>query len=260
MRLYALYVKLYVQSGLVYHLETYVKLTTRALGVAASLAFIALLYTRIETLNGWSKHELYLLAGYGGVVVSLHDLLLDTVYDLGQQYVTTGDFDRFLVRPASPLFQLYADDFSDEKLLDVVLNASVVVYAAANVDSLVLTPGTVLYGLVLLPGGVFAIGALYLIAATTVFWTGRAKGLFWMLTDALEFRKYPISIYPRLLKTILWTVLPIAATIFVPVTVLVGAPRWTLAQGVALFVGPVAYFVAYQVWKQGVRRYSSTGS
>jgi ABC-2 type transport system permease protein len=259
-RLYALYVKLYVQSGLVYQLETYVKLLTRFLEAGVSLAFIALLYTKVEAINGWGRWELYLLAGFGGVVVNLHHLFMYNVYNVGEGYVMEGDFDRFLVRPARPLFQLYADKIHDNYVINVLVNAGVFGYAALQVETLALTPLTVLYGLVMLVSGVFAIGALYLVAGTAAFWMGRVEGLFWMLGNAIDFRKYPTSIYSTAVRTILWTVLPVAATIFVPVNVLVGAPRWTLAQGVALFVGPLAYGFAYLIWKRGLRRYSSTGS
>ncbi|EHK01027.1 hypothetical protein HRED_10052 [Candidatus Haloredivivus sp. G17] len=45
------------------------------------------------------------LAGFGGTVIFTQNVFFFNIIRLGEEYLITGDFDRFLVRPLNPLFQ-----------------------------------------------------------------------------------------------------------------------------------------------------------
>ena len=257
--IYWLYFRQYWKSRLIYKTDFTLGFIGQAISLATSLAFLTLIFTQVETLQGWTYNEMLFLAGLSGFIMNLHHIFLFNIFHLGQDYIVTGDMDRFLLRPLSPLFQVYADSISDNNLSKFVINGALIVYAGLQIG-ITLTPVMLLYGIGTIISGVLVFASTYLLFATTAFWTGKSESAIWLIFRVSDFRKYPYSIYGVAIQIILITIIPLAFASFFPATFFLGKEGWTNWQMVTLIVGPVFFLISHKFWKFGLSNYSSTGS
>lgn len=257
--IYWQYFKQFWKSRLVYKTDFAVGFTAQLVNLATSLAFLTLLFTQVETIQGWTFNEMLFLAGIGGVIMNFHHIFLFNVFHL-EDYVVNGRMDRFLVRPLSPLFQVYSARVSDNNLSKLIVNVALVAYAAGKLEIALFTPVKLLYGLSALLSGVMVFAAAFLVFATTAFWTGRSRSAIWLIFRLSDYRRYPFGIYAMPIQIILVTAIPIAFASFFPATFFLERGKWGIWQMLSLVAGPVFYFFALKFWRYGLSSYSSTGS
>lgn len=259
LKIYWLYFRQYWKSRLIYKTDFLLGGVGQLLNTAVSIAFLTLIFTQVDSLQGWTFDEMLFLAGLSGVILFLHHIFFFNIYRLGEDYVLTGDFDRFLLRPLSPLFQVYADTVHDNSLPKVVANAALVVYASIQMG-LVPTPLKVFYGLAAILSGILTVAAIYLFFATTAFWTGTSRNAIWLIFRISDFRRYPLDIFGLAIQAMLVTVVPLAFASFFPAAFLLGKGGYTTWKMATPLAGPVFFGLAYMFWRFGLKRYSSTGS
>lgn len=260
LRIYWLYFRQYWKSRLIYKTDFLLGFIGQAISLGTSLAFLTLLFTQVDSIQGWSYIEMLFLAGLGGFIMNLHHIFLFNIFHLGQDYIIKGKFDRFLVRPLNPLFQVYADGVSDNNLSKLLVNIGLIAYTSQYIGIELLTPIKAVYGLFAIISGVLIFASAYLIFATTAFWTGRSEAAIWLIFQMSDFRKYPFGIFGGAVQIILVTLIPIAFATFFPASFFLEKAGWHTWQMAALIAGPIFYFIAYQFWKFGLENYSSTGS
>lgn len=259
LKVYWMYFRQYWKSRLVYKTDFVLGFTAQAISLTMALAFLTLIFTRVENINGWTFNEMLLLAGIGGFVMNLHHVFLFNIYRLGETFVVRGKLDRLLVRPLNPLFQIYADDVSDNNVSKLLVNMALIVYAGSQ---LALNIGFIelVYALAIIISGVMIFAGVFLLFASTAFWTGKSRSAMWLVFQISDFRKYPYSIYQVPVQAVLVTLVPLAFASFFPATFFLGKPGWQNWQIAAVFAGPIFYLLAYRFWKFGLSNYSSTGS
>ncbi len=259
-RIYWLYFRQFWKSRLIYKADFVLGFTAHTLSVIFSVAFLTLLFTQVESIQGWTFNQMLFLAGVGGFIMNFHHIFLFNIYRLGDDYVVTGKFDRFLVRPLNPLFQVYADEVRDNSVAKLLVNTGLLAYAVPRLDVAIFTPEKMFYSALVLISGVLIFAAVYLAFATTAFWTGRSRAAIWLIFRMSDFRKYPYGIYGTAIQIILVTLIPIAFASFFPASFLLEKEGWTAWQIGAIVAGPIFYLLALKFWSIGVSNYSSTGS
>lgn len=250
---------MYMKSRLIYKADFTLGFFSQLVNLIFSVAFISLLFTQVENIQGWTFNEILLLTGFSGLILNLHHVFLFTLYKLGESYIISGKLDRYFVRPLNMLFQVFARYIADDNISKLLANSVIIAYAW-NQLSYTLTPLKVLYGLTAVFSGVMVIGAIFLVFATTAFWTGRSQAVFWLFFRISDFRKYPYNIFSQPIQLLLITLVPIAFTSFFPTTYLLDMTQWRPWQLASLIVGPIFYLIAYKFWRYGLSEYSSTGS
>lgn len=259
LRIYLLYFRQYMKRRLVYQSDAYISFIGRFIEVGVAVAFLGLLFTQVENIYGWSFNELLFLTGFGGIVMNLHHIFFLNIYKFGENYVITGDFDRFLVRPLNPLFQVYADGVNDSNISKLLGSAAMLVYSGTQMGVEV-TLMKLLYAVPAVISGVLIFGAIYLTASTTAFWLGKSQQIVWVLFNLSDFRKYPYGIYGSAIQILLVTLIPFAFATFFPATYFLEKGSWGTMQMLSLIAGPIFFTIAYSFWKFGLSHYSSTGS
>ena len=258
-QVYRKFLVMYLKSRLIYKADFVLGFTSQLISLITTVAFISLLFTQVESIQGWTFNEILLLAGFSGLILNLHHVFLFSLYSLGEDYIISGRMDRYFVRPLNMLFQVFARYISDDNISKFLANIVIVAYAW-NQIGMALTLQKALYLVTSVFTGVMVIGSIFLVFGTTAFWTGRSKAVFWLFFRVSDFRKYPYSIFSQPIQILLITLIPIAFSSFFPVTFLLGMDSWRNWQIASLLVGPVFYLCAYRFWKFGLSRYSSTGS
>jgi ABC-2 type transport system permease protein len=100
----------------------------------AGLLTIWVVMAQVPSLKGWTLPELWLIYGLITLALSINHMFADNLWTLGEQYVRTGSFDRFLVRPVNPLFHLLADRFCHDGIGNFLVGLVLVLTAAYSLD------------------------------------------------------------------------------------------------------------------------------
>jgi ABC-2 type transport system permease protein len=170
-----------------------------------------------------------------------------------------------LVRPRSTLLQLAGQRVDLRKLGRVAQGAAVLAWGLAHVEAQWWSLSAPLLAAAVLSGAaVFT--ALWLLQAVLCFWSTESLELMNILTyGGYETARFPLAIYPRMLRRVFTFAVPLACTTYFPVVVAalgradpLGAPLW--AQCAAPLLGFAFLAVAAAAWRLGLRRHSSTGS
>ncbi len=225
---------------------------------AAGLLTLWVVMRQIQDLNGWSFDEVLLIYGLLTLAKSINHMFADNLWTIGWNYVRSGDFDRFLVRPIDPLFHLLADRFCHDGIGNFLVGAALVAKSSAALG-IAWTPYRLSYlALAVLSGGAIFI-ALNLITATSAFWIIESIPVTQIVFNTHEFAKYPLTIYHRSIGLLMTWLIPYGFASFYPANYLLGRDVSLLA-----WIGPVMalalLFLSYRVWLIGLRHYSGTGS
>ena len=259
LKVYKEFFKMYMKSRLIYKADFVLGFTSQLINLFFSVAFLSLLFTQVENIQGWTFNEILLLTGFSGMVLNLHHIFFFALYRLGEDYIISGKLDRYFVRPLNVLFQVFARYIADDNISKLMANIFIITYGWSQIG-LAATPLKLLYGMAAIVTGVMVIGTIFLVFGTTAFWTGRSQAVFWLFFQVSDFRRYPYNIFSKPIQILLVTLIPIALSSFFPTTFLLGMQEWRLWQYAALIVPPVTYYTAYRFWKYGLANYSSTGS
>jgi ABC-2 type transport system permease protein len=224
----------------------------------SSLLTIWVVMSQIPSLNGWSLNQILLIYGLITLAKSINHMFADNLWTLGRQYIRTGAFDRFLVRPINPLFHLLADRFCHDGIGNFLVGVALVAISLKELQ-IPLTPMTLLYlALTVISGGLIFI-ALNLITGTSAFWIMDAVPVMRVVFDNHLFAQYPLNIYPKAIGILLTWLIPYGFASYYPATNIMGLQSPWFA-----WLGPLVAILlllcAYQVWKVGLRHYTGTGS
>lgn len=208
-----------------------------------------ILFRLKEDIGGYTMREVMILWGLAASGFGLSRILFARVFSL-PDLIINGKLDSYLVQPKNVLLS--------------------VMTSATNVSAI----GDLLYGLVIYcifgrsPGGFFLflfftvlsaiiLTAFALLLGSLSFWFVRAD-LFSgnMINSLITFSTYPDGIFKGMVKFLLYLIIPVGMTIYLPVQVLVSfdAGKLLVVLGYAVVLSIAAVFVFYR----GLRRYSSS--
>lgn len=232
-------------------------------GLITGLDFVGLwiMFAHLEDLDGFTLPEVALLYGSASLALAVADTAIGSVERIGT-YIRTGRLDQMMTKPVPLLLQVCADQFTLRRLGRLTQASIVFGWACTYVDW---TPSRALVAVSMLVSGGLLFFGLFVGFSCVQFWT----------TDATEFAnaftyggntimQYPMTIFPREVVRSLTYLLPLAFVNWYPCLFLLGrtdpfgSPDWYR------FASPLAALVLVGVttlvWRQGLRRYRSTGS
>lgn len=248
--LYWLFLKNRLKILMEYRVNFLIGATSTIFVQAAGLLAVGVVMTQIPSLDGWSLPEVLFIYGLITLAKSINHMFADNLWTIGRDYVRTGTFDRFMVRPVDPLFHLLADRFCHDGIGNFLVGLVLVVFAASRLD-VVWTLGDIGYlALMVLSGGVIFI-ALNLITAVSGFWLMDSVPVTRVVFDMHEFAKYPLTIYPRAIGLVLTFLIPYGFASFYPATYLLERPVAPILAWGAPLIALLLLFIGTRVWRYG---------
>ncbi|GAA2393144.1 ABC transporter permease [Nonomuraea africana] len=228
---------------------------------AVDVAVILVIFANTTSLAGFTRAEVLFLYGAANVAFSVVDMCVGNI-DRISQHIKAGTFDAILIRPASAWVQTAVDRFTPTRIGRVLQAVAVLCVALAELQ---------------IPWQRIWMVPVMIATAMLIFaslWT-LAGALQFALTDAPEIgsaftygsgqlSQYPFSVYGRDLVRGATYVLPLAFINWQPGLYVLGRDDPFGTPEFLRFLGPPAALLlallAALAWRQGIRRYRSTGS
>ena len=233
--------------------------------VTISFEFLGIwvLFHRFGNLEGWSLAEVALCYGIVNSAFSLCDATTRG-FDMFGQMVKSGDFDRLLLRPRSTALQLAGQELTLRRIGRLAPGLAVLVWSSNALD-IVWSPEKIVLVVAAVVGGACLFSGILVLQATLAFWTTETLEIVNTITyGGVETAQFPLSIYRPWFRRFFTFVVPLATFSYFPAVAILDRGAGSGVPAVLQWCGPAAglLFLAcsLQVWKLGVRHYTSTGS
>jgi ABC-2 type transport system permease protein len=250
------YFRITTANELQYRANFFIQLINSATALATGLIAIALVYSHTDELGGWRQPELLVVMGIhialGGVIGALIQPNMRRL----MEEIEEGTFDLLLTKPADAQLLVSIREFRFWRLIDVVVGLAVIVVGASRLGVTPLRAATFLVAVAL---GMVAIYCVWLVLTTFAFRVVRADAFTDMFEGVYQAGRWPVSIYPGWLRTILTYLIPLAFAVTVPAETLTArvGPAWLL---IGLAVAVVIVAVTRWIWTTNLKRYSGASA
>jgi ABC-2 type transport system permease protein len=252
-----------LRSALQYRTDTFIVIVMALAFQGTGFAFAWVLLSRFESLAGWTLGQVAFLYGLRLIVHAAAGVLTGPFFGLESQ-VRSGEFDRYLIRPLSPLLQFMTQRVEISILGDLL--GGVGIFIAANqLVGLAWTPAALVYLVLAIAGGALAEAAVRILIGALSF-RFLASTSFLYLVDSVfsTFANYPLTIFGGILQFLFTFVLPLAFVAYVPATVLLDRTAELQVNPVLAYVAPAIgvlwIAIAVRVFNRELRNYQSAGS
>ena len=261
------YVKLYftcikrsIVTRLEYKRDTFISIFNFFLTNVASILSIWMIMESIPSLNGWTMAEMGFLYGFSMMPVALDHIFTDDLWTVAYFKVRTGEMDRMFTKPVPVLFQVIAETFQLEGLGEFIVGI-VMLSVCGSMVSVTWSFGAVLVLIVATVFGALMITSFKIIFASLAFKFKRSGPILQVAYNFISYTRYPIKIYPTIIRGLLTFLFPFALIISYPVEIfLFETYSPYLIAAVIVAVSCVLFALSLLIWHLLEKHYESTGS
>ncbi len=247
----------YIKTEMEYSANFWMMLFSGVLTRLVSMAAPFVIYSNLPDIAGWKRDEIYLILSFLFIAEGLCSVLFEGIWQMPAM-VFDGKFDCILSRPVSPLFQVLSYGMGLQGISVFLVGAvSLPVYLRRlgrfHLRGVILSLFFVLCGTLLCM-------SIYLIGNCVVFWfdAGGRTTIPYTLSQVGQYARYPLEIYPGIMRFLLLFLVPYGLICIVPVEILRGSSPMSFSYGIA--VGSLGFFLlARAVFYRGIRHYESVG-
>jgi ABC-2 type transport system permease protein len=258
MRIAWTFIKVGVLNELQYRVNFFVQLFQTALALLTGLVVLALVYSHVDELNGWSEAELLVVLGIqilmGGAIRAWIQPNMQRFID----DVREGTFDYALTKPEDAQVLVSVREFRIWQVVDVVTGAAVMAVGIGRLQSDVGLADALAFGVALLLGTLM-IYCFWLVLSTCAFWIVRMDNIVELFDGVYLTGRWPVGIYPDWLRFGITFLVPIAFAVTVPAEAVTSRLDWqTLALAAGFAV--VLFAITRWFWRFGLRSYSGASA
>lgn len=219
-------------------------------------ATIKFVVASFGTINGWDYGHLAFLYGIAVISHAFSMIFFVQGWFMGG-YVVRGDFDRYMLRPLSVLFQFFFTRFNVVGFTDLIPGICVFAYGCHKVH-FQWNIGNVMAVVLLIIGATLIRGGIYIIMGTFSFWTKSMNDFAGFTQEFFDkTTMYPLSMYPRMMQIMLTYIIPIGWISYYPAKDLLSGVGTGAV--ISLVIGAVTMTLAALFFKVGLRSYESAG-
>jgi ABC-2 type transport system permease protein len=228
---------------------------TQLLGIV----FLKVIYMRIPDINGWIFWEVAFMYAMIYLTEGIGSLFFEGTWRIGS-LINRGELDVILLRPVSPILQVLCNGVGMNGLGNIVTGSIVVVQALIHMPMLWSLEKVAITFLLLVSAIVIRI-SINLASNSIHFWLRTSRNAFPLMVHNLsDFAKYPITIFPVAVRSLITFFVPFAFISFFPAAYIFNKNDldwlWVLSPIVAV----VSAVIAYGIFCLGLRSYESVGN
>lgn len=258
MKLYGKFFIMHLKEAMQYKVSFL--LTTIGVFLVSFNVFLGIffMYERFHEIKGYQLSEILLCYATVLLSFSLAEMFLRG-FDTFAGTIGNGEFDRILVRPRSPIFQIVLGKIAFTHIGRILLALCMFVYGiqASDIEWNIYKVVTLF---LMVFGGAVIFGCLFIIYAAICFFTLEGLEFMNVLTDgAREYGKYPLDIYGKRVLRFCTYLVPYSLFQYYPFLYLTGRTEKSIYMWLPL-VACLFFVPSYLLWRLGLRHYKSTGS
>ncbi len=219
---------------------------------------------KFTDIDGWGFKDISILYGLNLLTYAISGVLFwYSIYHL-EQYVTSGQLDRALIRPLGIIPQLVCQRFGDTFLGQILVTLIFLVPAIWHQLAMDFSVLKVFYIIIAVLSGVLIQGGAVIFVGALSFKYLRSMGFGEIFYYQLRnFTHYPLSIYPGFIKIVLTFIFPWAFINYYPSLIITNRAGSTFDFVLGMLVPLVAllfFGLSVYVFNRGLRLYSSAGN
>lgn len=258
LRLWLQFLKFSWMADLEYRMNFVVRVIGEFFWYTAQLSVFEVLYTHTETLHGWDINAVRVFMGTLFLVDGLYMILFHENLDHLSSLVRKGDLDLYLVKPINSQFMISCRRVSSVYFINITLVLGYLGWAVSRLNhSIELTQ--VLAYLVMVACGLCIYYCMRLLFGMLAIVLHEAGNIQFVWYNLFRLGTRPDVLYPRTLRLVIMTAIPVAFIASAPAKMLVeGANGGLLLHALAL----VSFLIALTafLWKRALRQYASASS
>jgi ABC-2 type transport system permease protein len=250
------FIKKSLQQQMAFRSDFLIKLLHIFLGLAGGIGAIAVLFSQKQTLNGWSFAQTLAVLGVFLLLQSLKSLFIEpSLAMLGglDGELWSGAFDFTLLKPVPVQYHISVRNWVPWTLLDLIVSIAVLGTALLQLNSRIGLLNVLLFAATLLISLLMVYSILLLLNSAGFWYLGTP--LEWIFNSFFQMGRYPVGIYPGVIRFLLTWIIPVGFIVTVPVEVLTsGVKPVHLIGGLGLAFG--LFTAGTLLLRAGIRRYS----
>lgn len=264
LRIAAQSLKMSIHARMQYRVDSIVAALAVFLRESTNIIVIYLALLKFDKINEWNVNEMLFLFS---LLFLTYAFVVSLFADLRQfsDMTRTGRFDRLMLRPRGLLFQLILNNADIIATIGHGTLGILLFVVSAGKVGIQWNLSTILYYVATVIGGVLIQGGMFIIFSSLCFYfveTNSIRDIFYW--NMRKFAGYPISIYNKLVQTIMIYVVPFAFVNYFPAQYLLRKPDMAQYPAIYMYLAPIVgvivYCAAYIFWSISVKRYQSTGN
>ena len=258
--LYFSYMKRSFISRMEYKKDTFIAMMGFFIENAASIASIYFIVNSIPSLNGWTIWQVGFLYGFVMIPRGLDHMFTDELWRLAYFRVKNGDLDMYFLRPIPVLFQVLSETFQPDAFGELIVG-TVMLITCGIVSGVNVSFSLVLLFIVASIFGALIITSLKIITTSFSFLLKRSGPLVQVVYNFMDYVKYPISIFPAIIRNLLLFVIPFGIFISLPVdTAYFNSYNPYLLMLWIILIALAFFIISILIWNINEKKYESTGS
>ena len=258
-KLYKKFFQQYVKVLIEYRASLVLGLIGFLLVQCTGIIFIQLIFNSIPALDGWGYYEILFIYGMAQIPRGIDHIFTDYLWLFTWKTVVEGEFDRYLLRPLNPLFQVISESVQPDGLGEIIVGVMLTVYSSSKLG-LQFGFAKIITLLVVTLFSTIIYTAIKLAVSSIAFWTKSSFSYLFMTYQISSFAKYPVAIYPKVIKFILVGIIPFAFTGYYPAAYFLGKESFEMGILLTIGVALISITIAYKIWTLGIKSYESAGS
>jgi ABC-2 type transport system permease protein len=258
LRLIRTFIKVNVQMSLAYRSEAVIEFLLDLMWLGWELLSLQIIFGNTQSLGGWNKGDLIALMGVLTMVNTFMSALIWPNTDFFNSAMHDGSLDYMLLQPVNSLFLVTFSRISIWRIVDLIV-AIILIVVGVRMAGDAVTPFNIATFLLLIASGSLVLYSLWIVLIAFTFWFTKFDNNVTILQALTDTGRYPITVYPWWLRIVVTFIVPIGLATTIPVQALRG--DLDLQQVILyLAISILTLLVASQVWRIGIKRYSSASS
>lgn len=259
------FIRIQIRSQLQYPVSFLMEIISSTFILGFFFVSFALAFLRFNEIGGWTIGEVAFIWGLTEFSFGVMDMIFSGFdYDHFGPLVRKGQFDQLLLRPVNITLQILGSRFILRRLGKITEGLIIFLYGLIMID-INWTITKILYIPVLSISQVIFFGSLFIIGATSTFWTMERLEILNVFTyGGSEIMSYPMHIFPRAIRVIFTYIVPAIFLSYYPAIFILDKADPLKAPAIFSFIAPfvslVLLIVSLRFWRFGIRNYQSTGS
>ena len=262
LRLYGAFIAIAVRARMQYRSDFIFGILSVFVLNGVNLSLIWVMLARFQNLAGWGFWEVVMLYATFLLSHSFFAVFFWHIYNL-EDMIIQGRFDQYLIRPCSPMLQFLGSEVNYMGAGDIIFASTAFALAyrelglAWGLDKWAFFVVIILAGLIIETCLTWILGALS-------FWYGRTRAVSRIASNFQYLvQQYPLDMFGIWFRVFVTGFLPFAFMNYYPLTILLDKEN-VLNAPILGWISPLVAILlllaSLQVWKRGIRGYSSSGS